>query len=213
MCWIGTAIECFGLESVRPRRGTYGRYSYQSLPHPLKLHGDLGWLADEDEIQGSIADELASENAAAVPKLLDECARLELDLPSSFRKLITSRDMPARIRSITDCMMDIAASPYRAEGYWLIRFLSDSQGCVFWYLALDESSEYVIASNEYFAPPAEQWQDADRSFEPPVIVADCFEEFVWRFWIENEIRFADYYNEPLSSACQRYVDEYLREDV
>jgi hypothetical protein len=41
-----------------------------------------------------------------------------------------------RIRSNTDCYLDLYYEPLRSPlgGGYLVRFLADSQGCIFWYL-------------------------------------------------------------------------------
>lgn len=95
-------------------------------------------------------------------------------------------------------------------GGYLVRFLADSQGCLFWYLYLtaDGSDHAVVASPGFYGTEAEEWQE-----EPPdpgeiAFSAESFEGFMCRFWLENEIWFAGYEETPISDACHQYIERY-----
>ena len=71
--------------------------------------------------------------------------------------------MQARIRSTTDCFIDICSEAVQAPigGGFLVRFLADSQCCLFWYLYLtaNGSDHAVVASHGFYGTEAEQWQE------------------------------------------------------
>lgn len=126
-----------GLDDVRLDVGTYGRYRHRDLPPlPFATHGDFGWLICQPPRNDHIAREKSVENDAAFTALLDDAARRGLSLPSEFMVFFHSADLQHRVRSCTDCFLDLSAtfvpSPL-ADGF-LLRFLADSQGCIFWYL-------------------------------------------------------------------------------
>jgi hypothetical protein len=138
--------------------------------------------------------------------------RLNLKLPESFTTFMESPDLHARIRSTTDCFLDLCPeaiqSPIGSGN--LVRFLADSQGCLFWYLYLtaDGSDHAVVASPGFYGTEAEEWQE-----EPPdpgelAFSAESFEAFMCRFWLENEIWFAGYDEMPMPDACQEYIKRY-----
>src|SRR5262245_29689281 len=110
--WTGTSLECAGLGALRPRVGTYGGYSYEQLPRlPFELRGDFGWLAHADELDWNIGQERAEENAAALAALRAAAGSLGLRLPAEFVTFFESGDLASRIRSNTDCFLDVAEAP------------------------------------------------------------------------------------------------------
>src|SRR5215213_4154582 len=126
-----------GLKGVRPDVGTYGRYAYATLPPlPFELRGDFGWLARQPVPRPSIAGEKAGENERALASLPGDAAGRGLVLPPEFLTFFRSSELPRRIRSCTDCFLDLSAAyvPSPPADGFLLRFLADSQGCLYWYL-------------------------------------------------------------------------------
>lgn len=213
--WLGTELEGAGLESVRPNVvGTYGRYEYDRLP-PLpfeQLHGNFDWLSSAPPRRSNIGLEKAIENAQALVALRQRSMALGLRLPAEFVKFMESPSLQERIRSNTDCFLDLCASPVRSPvgGGYLIRFLSDSQGCIFWYLYLTEGGQdhAVVASPGFYGIDDEQWLDGERDPTDIVFSAESFEIFLCRFWLENEIWFASWKNTPMPEAGRVYIEQY-----
>jgi hypothetical protein len=202
-----------GIDDVRPDVGTYGRYEHDVLPPlPFRLRGDFAWLRDRPVQERHVAEERSPENAAAIPRLIADVAARGVELPSEFVTFFRSPELQQRLRSCTDCFLDLSPecvpSPL-ADGF-LIRFLADSQGCVFWYLYQRPGSgdHCVVASTDFYGSAAEAWQDAPPDPANLVFSEESFEAFVCRFWLENEIFYCGYEKRPMFAEGQRYIDAY-----
>ncbi len=211
--WVGTDLTNVGLDDQRPRVGTYGTYNFEALPSlPLDIRGDFAWLATADAHEQCIGDEKTAENAAALLVLQNDLARLGLHLPAPFLRFMRDRSLQERVRSNTDCFLDLCPQPVRSpigDGY-LIRFLADSQGCVFWYLylTLDGSDHAVVTSPDFYGTDEEQWQDEPPDASQILYVAESFETFVCRFWLENEIWFSEWEQTPMPDVGRVYIERY-----
>jgi hypothetical protein len=206
-------LDNAGLGEVRPRVGTYGRYNFDRLPPvPFKMHGDFAWLAPQQTFDHNIGNERASEVADALAQLQAAFARLEIHLPESFTRFMASPELHQRVRSNTDCFLDLCDEPIHSPigGGWLVRFLADSQGCVFWYLYLtpNASDQAVVSSPGFYGTKAEQWQDEPPDPSEIVYSAESFEAFMCRFWLENEIWFAEWKKTPMPGVGREYVERY-----
>jgi hypothetical protein len=130
------------------------------------MRGDFPWLAASPELEQHIGREKAAENIHALASLRESLKRLGLKQPESFTAFMDAPALHARIRSTTDCLLDICPEAVQSpiSGGYLVRFLADSQGCLFWYLYLtaDGSDHAVVASPGSYGTEAEQWQE-----EPP----------------------------------------------
>src|SRR5262245_11650600 len=220
--WWGTGLENVGLKEQRPDVGTYGCYDFASLPPvPLALQGDFAWLADAPTYTSHIGLERSGAIAEMLPKLLDACREAGVALPVSFATFMGTPHLQASIRSNTDCFLDLPDGPVASpvgDGA-LLRFLADSQGCLFWYLYVptDSSDHAVVCSPDYYAPDAEDFYNADGDWnittrDPRALVftAPSFEAFLCRFWIENELWFSEYDGRTMSDICRRYLEAYRR---
>jgi hypothetical protein len=195
----------FGLEV--PDGATYANLDFDSLPAlPFALHGDFGWLADARTFTQNIGVERRAVNDAALPRVVDAAHRSGVTLPPSFLLLLRDVSVQAKFRSNTDCRLDLSGTLLRpaSGGGHLVRFLTDSQGCVFWYLHFADGGpdHAVVASPHYYGE-----EDYDDEEDPNDIVfcADSFETFMARFWLENELWFADYRKEPLPRGGAEYL--------
>jgi hypothetical protein len=146
-----------------------------------------------------------------------DAARRGVILPTEFVEFFSSPDLQHRIRSCTDCFLDLApafvSSPV-ADGF-LLRFLADSQGCLFWYLYLLPGSpnHCVVASpNLYGADESEQWQEGPPDPDQIIFCEESIERFLCRFWLENEIWYSGYEKRPLLPEGHRYLESYGRRD-
>jgi hypothetical protein len=211
--WWGTSLENAGLGDLRPNVGTYGRYEFAHLPPvPFELQGDFTWLAVAPAHGRSIGNERAAENAEAISRLRVASDRLDLRLPDAFAKFMETPSLHDRIRSNTDCYLGLCPEPIRSpvgDGF-LVRFLADSQGCIFWYLYLtpDGSDHAVVASPAFYGTEAEQWDDETSDAGDIVFSAESFEAFICRFWLENEIWFAGWLGSPMPDVGREYIERY-----
>ncbi|HEY0738213.1 MAG TPA: hypothetical protein VGD69_25065 [Herpetosiphonaceae bacterium] len=211
--WWGTGLENVGLEDERPDVGTYARYAFDQLPPlPFELRGDFAWLAAAPAHDEHIGKEQAADNIQALAQLRESARLLGLQLPQTFTLFMETPDLQTRIRSSTDCFLDLCPEPIPSPigGGSLIRFLDDSQGCIFWYLYLtaDSSDHAVVSSPGFYGTEAEQWQDEPADPNEIVFAAESFEAFMCRFWLENEIWLAEYEETPLPDVGHEYIERY-----
>jgi hypothetical protein len=212
--WWGTGLEKVGLGDVRPNVGTYGRYEFDRLPPvPFEMRGDFNWLASAPELdEHSIGEPNAAENAESLARLRKASARSGVKLPEAFTKFMESPGLQQRVRSNTDCFLDLCPEPVRSPvgGGHLVRFLADSQACIFWYLYLtpDGSDHAVVSSPGYYGTKAEQRTDKPPDPAKIVYSAESFEAFMWRFWLENEIWFAEWKKTPMPDVGRQYIERY-----
>jgi hypothetical protein len=211
--WWGTTLENAGLGDIRPDLGTYGQYAFNRLPPlPFEIRGDFAWLTTAPVHDQNIGAEKDAENFQALASLRAASKRLGLQLPEPFTTFMATPGLQARVRSNTDCSLDLCPEPIQApldDGY-LVRFLADSQGCIFWYLYLsaDGSDHAVVSSPDFYGTEAEQWQDEPLDPDVIVFVAESFESFICRFWLENEIWYAAWQQTPMPEVGQEYIELY-----
>ncbi len=212
--WWGTDLENVGLREVRPRVGTYGRYEFDRLPPvPYEMRGDFDWLASAPEHAGhSIAVVQAAENAVALARLRKASVRLGVNLPEAFTRFMESPRLQQRVRSNTDCFLDLCPEPVRlpiGPGL-LVRFLADSQACMFWYLYLtpDGSDHAVVSSSGFYGTEGERGEVKLPDPAKIVYCAESFEAFMCRFWLENEIWYVGWKKTPMPDVGQEYIERY-----
>ena len=212
--WWGTSLEDVGLADVRPRVGNYGCYEFANLPPvPNEINGNFDWLAIEPpQNEHNIGEERAAENAKALAMLCAACKQMGVRLPSAFVKFMEAPSLHQRIRSNTDCFLDLCARPVQSpvgDGY-LIRFLADSQGCIFWYLFVtgDSSDHAVVSSSDFYGTEDDQSEDEPPDPSELAFSAESFEAFIWRFWLENEMWFSGWKKTPMPSAGEQYIEQY-----
>ncbi|CAM3198226.1 hypothetical protein [Stackebrandtia soli] len=203
--WWGTDLAAAGVDA-RPRVGTYGEYEFEGLPPvPFELSGDLAWLAGQPAhekwaIHGNALEQL--------PALLEACARDGLRLPTAFIRFMESSALQDRVRSSTACFIFLDAAPVpSAVGGRLLRFLSDQQGCLYWYLHIVEDGEdhSVVCSTDLYG--TEEYSEVDDP-EEIRFCGESFESFLCRYWLENEIWFAAVDGTPLPDVGPDYIARY-----
>lgn len=215
--WWGIRI---GL--ARKARGTYQCSQYHDQP-PLPVEsfdGTFAWLR-ESKPQSSYP---------AGPKWKAFCANKRNQgyfVPSEFERFLSDRDLPARIKSCTDNYFarppdptdEHSAPSFEREDGLFVIFYADSQHCVLWGILLPhEPGRYApILAGSPDACFSGNWDDVGEgdADDPgkPVLVASQFEQFIFRWWIENEIWFATVWEEsrrPLTSMEQAYLDHLNR---
>jgi len=210
-----------GLPGYRPdgERETYVRHGLDEQPG-VPVREDLGWLEDEAEkAEWGIAGGDTPPERALTPGGLEAVAA-GLPVPPSLRLLAERPELQRRIRSATACYLDLGhfAAATDIDDGRLIHVLSDQQWVRRWLLYLDEAGgEAVLTSAE----PVGFDLPADWPSPPSVlpvasgqadleVCADSLAEFLYRFWIENEIYFAVGEGRALSPAAARYAAGLLR---
>jgi hypothetical protein len=209
-----------GLPGYRPdsQRATYVRHALDEQPG-VPHREDLNWLEDEAE---KAEWSITNEDSAPVRVLTAqgiEVVAAGLPVPPSLQLLAERPELQRRIRSATACFLDLGdfAAATTIEGGCLVHVLSDQQWVRHWMLYLDGAgSEAVLTSAEPigFDLPAD-WPPPPRVI--PIgtgeieleVCADSFAEFLYRFWIENEIYFATRQNQALSPAAAAYAARLL----
>jgi hypothetical protein len=171
--------------------GTYVRHDFDDLP-PLAPEPGLAWLAGKGDAETSIADGWAER---AFTRAGVEAVSHGLTLPPSFVQL-SEVALQRKIESVTSCYLDLGNRPFETEsGGFLVHFLSDQQWCMHWSLYVDASGgECVVASGAPIGFDVDM--DDDERIPEPVpldgsvdmyVCAHSFDEFIYRFSIENEL--------------------------
>lgn len=216
----------FDLKDYRACDSTYCWFPYESLP-PLArptFQGDFRWLTPLDPYLIAELEpyRLPEEDQALILesiKNLTASARDEgIVLPEPFVAFMSSLEWQARIPSCTACYFDLrdqlSTCPVN-EGHFAIRFLNDQQSVCTWYLYLAPNGEHnVIVSSFDFgllATQPEEFTDEEKlkAIQRTFVCAGSFEEFLYRFWLENHLWFVlnDRYRE-LTEPEEHYLKHY-----
>jgi hypothetical protein len=193
----------------RPGEGTYECYPPDELP-PLRvpLTGTFDWLRAAPEYERSIAGNPA-ETAAALGRLLTADAEA---LPRPFVEFFRAPALWRRVRSCTDCYLDLDSTAVEIPGGLgrLVRFLADSQGCLYWNLHLrPDGAEPTVVTTYHFSGSENMDRRAGRPHPRDITTcAPSFEAFLYRFWLENELWFALNDGQPLPEHGQQYLAFY-----
>jgi hypothetical protein len=189
--WCATDLGAY-----RPCRYTYQHYPYDSLPplNSAEFTGTFRWL-------GGLREPVA-KRVRALDRTAAKLAADGLELPADFVAFQTDSALYLSLDevSVTGCWTDISAPlPSPVEpGAFLLRFLRDQQDCVIWYLYLRPSGEtFVVYSGLDYEYEYQQWRDGaetaieldDPEKQRSAITwcAPSFEEFAYRFWVENRL--------------------------
>ncbi|MFD8580709.1 hypothetical protein ACFV1H_35875 [Streptomyces virginiae] len=204
------------LGRLRPCASTYEVYPLESLPPLEAAHLDDGfaWLGGT----GGPRSE-HTEHLAAVQR---ELAGAGLALPEGFAAFYGSEHLSRAFDevSVTACWSHLSGplhSPAE-EGARLVRFLRDQQDCVIWYLYLRPSGEAFVVFSHLELESAGWWAQGEPTAEVRAAVAsslmrcaDTFEEFAYRFVVENELWMQAHSagdESPLAPRLQTYADHY-----
>jgi hypothetical protein len=200
--WWGT-----DLGEYRACDGTYACYKPETMP-PLDnklFDGSFAWLSNS-------ASKAKPKPAKNLASLLAAAKKASLSLPSSFVTFFENGTLAELIPSCTACEWDLATEPYAPKlpgGGKAVRFLRDQQDCLFWYLVVGGAEDGKVVCSPI------PWHDADAVAEDEdvviansVVVADSFEAFVYRFWIENVLWDLVQSNGPYTKEQRAYLDHY-----
>lgn len=204
----------FGLGRFRRHEVEFATYSgspsgaLPALPvdHPGGLHGWMRELVPLGErAAGKYGLDTLTDGAPV--------SGLAAALPEQFVAFMADPVLRDSVPTCTSCYwaadLPVASSPVH-EGAQLVRFLNDQQGCLFWYLHLlpDGRHEILCGGAAYDC----QVLSAEQAREDLVRVADDFDRFIARFWIENlawyEVVGQNRPDEELSAPVWEYVRQY-----
>ena len=216
--WWG--IELPGYRKALAGVATYSRHAANLPPIERELDDELELLRAQPPVSESIAGAAASPEPtrpATRGELRALLGRNDLALPRSFSTFIGDTEARKRVRSCTACYLDLADSLVAAPGGGhLIHFLSDQQWVLHWLLYVGRDGNEAVVSTEI--PYGFDTPEAPSRFEllptAGVVCAESFAEFLYHFWIENEIWFAlagpADEPRPLTEEQRRYAEHYVR---
>ena len=183
---------------------------------PFDLDGSFGWLMEQPvQTDDLIAQCAAAELRNQLSVAEQSAASSGVSLPPEFTNFLKSSDKQKYVRSATGCYLDLAQNLLPVFDGYLLRFLVDSQGCAFWYLYLnrDGSDHCVVISYEYFDADEMDCEIDEISESDLVYDSPDFETFLCRYWLENEIMFANCDGTPLPNVDKKFIEPFtLYED-
>jgi len=206
-----------------PEHATYSAFSFDELPSiPIELDDRCEWLLiNATPLSYGLR---RYERGLQPGTVSDLAAEARVKLPAVFERFMTLPELQERVRSCTDCYLDPGERIVETIGAIpgsLVHFLSDSQSCAHWYLhilpngdsAVLESMDlycYEVKNSDWMENPACRLEKIDITTQDFSYCATSFSEFLYRFWIENEIWFATYEktHRPLTALELLYVRHY-----
>lgn len=233
---------CWDLGEYRPFPHpyyTYWLFDYAGLPPLPNADASFGYLAEDS---GTSPDALVLENIRArlrrqLSALTDEASRRGLAIPESFTQFMPVPELHARFRSGTCYWFTLSNRLVRCPGFagaYMICFLRDQQDCILWCLCLTPDGRHCVLAvpDDAVSTLSETSRDAlcgdlgddevddgddavegeESAISTIRVCADSFEEFAYRFWIEDEISFklAGLETQPLTDAERAYLDHYAQ---
>jgi hypothetical protein len=194
------------------------RFELDEQPEVDVAGDDLSWLEDQPE-----KAEWALNGPESVPDRPLTADSLEavagqLPLPVALRTLARRDELQRRIRSATGCYFDLGhfVVPTTASDGHLVHLVSDQQAVRHWLLYLEQDGGQAVLTTaeplgfDYSGEPewaAAQAQgvrlDGSNDLE---VCADNLAQFLYRFWIENEVFFAVVKKQPMADEIRAYAD-------
>jgi hypothetical protein len=204
--WVFTEIE--GVRDVEIS-STYHLFDYEALPPiEIELDENFDWLKPYPEQISK--EDWEYDFSQEIKQLKKDAEEKDLEIPNSFLNFMSNGELIRRIRSNTDCYFefgDCIEEVVESNGMNFIHFMSDSQGCFFWYLCIDKDGEScIVTSVNLYGYKNKVAPELD---EVGYFCASSFEEFIFRFWIENEIWYKESWeNVELNDLEKKYVRFY-----
>ncbi|MFD8755989.1 hypothetical protein ACFV0O_34190 [Kitasatospora sp. NPDC059577] len=195
----------------RPCGGTYQWYDADTLPplDPARFDGGFGWLGGTGP--------LVPESARHLDAVAAELADAGIVLPAEFIAFQTGADSARALDAVsaTACWTDVSSPiPSPVEpGAFLVRFLRDQQDCVHWYLYLRPTGDAFVVASPLDLEDAPGWDEPATPVDWFGSIARCassFEEFAYRFWVENRLWCAlhGYGDETVDGELAGYLAHY-----
>jgi hypothetical protein len=208
-----------GLPGYRHSQSTYTLYNYERLPPiPQDFDDNFNWLLEKPNVGNSLA--LSTYWNDAIPELnefLSILRPIKDIIPNAFWNFIISQELHQRFHSVTSCELwspdFIIKTMGGIEGY-LFHFLADQQFCVNWFLHItQEGKQFVVASPGWLGYRAgELPREINLAQVEAYYCSPSFSEFIYRYWLENEIAWSLFKNIPLNQIQEEYVMHYKNPD-
>ena len=207
--WV--TIEVPGTPAPSSPYATYVRYRSDELPTPPAGVAELTWLEraarHPDDYMGSAFGEAVRDlSGPAAADLLDG-----LPLPGDFLRFLDG-GLRDRLRSATDSYFDLGDVLVEVEGGHLLHLISDSQWVFHWLLYVGRDGSSAVLGTSYPAgytldpEEAVSWREEAWGY---LLVADSFAEFVWRWWMDNDIFYRVVVEESeMTPEDRAYVQQY-----
>lgn len=192
---------------------TYVRYTVDELPPMPVDAASLEWLRHaarhpEDYMASAFEHAARDISTKSVADLLGGLAAV----PHDLAQFLGGDGLRDRLRSATDCYFDLGDSVVAVDGGHLLHLISDSQWVFHWLLYLGDNGSSAVVGTSFPAgfdldpDEAVAWQHEDCGY---VLVAESFAEFIWRWWMDNEIFYRAVVEKAGLSAEERtYVEQY-----
>ncbi|WP_442511491.1 hypothetical protein SH528x_003172 [Novipirellula sp. SH528] len=178
---------------------------------PHQPDGSFDWLRQtptHDEL--AIGDEKASDLPTQLNTVIGSANQYGIGLPNVFLDFVSDPTLHKNLRSANGDYLDLAESLLPVFDGYLVRFLSDQQGCAFWYLflSLDGSDHCVVSSYEYFDADDMDYEPDELSPDDFTYFSPTFEDFFCRYWIEHEMMFHRSEETPPPNVDLRFLQLY-----
>jgi hypothetical protein len=176
------------------RNQTPFKQTQRQHPIPFNLDGSFHWLEDAKTHKAHIGVSSKRKLPSQLKHAVASAAKHQLLLPDIFLTFCRSATQPSYFRSATDCYLDVGKQVLTLADGFLLRFLVDSQGCAFWYLYMRPGTQdhAVVMSTDYFDADDEDSSEVNQISQKQFLFdSPSFEYFLCRFWLENEIFFAE----------------------
>lgn len=202
---------------IAPQRllATYVGYANDQVPPTPVDVADLAWLERAsrhpmDFMASAFEDAVRDISAQGVTDL----AGNHTTLPEDLARFLQDGGLRDRLRSATNSYFDLGDAAVAVDGGRLVHLISDSQWVFHWLLYLGEDGSSAIVGTSFpagFDLDADDYEEAtwlheDRRY---VLVADSFAEFIWRWWMDNEVFYRAVVGKAsLTTEQKAYVAQY-----
>jgi hypothetical protein len=198
---------------------SYATYTFrpsEALPplDSVRFDGSFSWLTVSSETDSPLAfEEPIAEQLRRRPRLEAVAAKRSVAIPGALWTFLARPELHGRVPTCTACYLDLSEKLLDAPGGGhLLRFMNDQQACLLWYLHLRSAGEHtvVVGAPSWLDEPRGETLDDAVVVSELVTCASSFEEFVYRFWMENTLWFCLTEERALSPEQSRYLAELKR---
>jgi len=170
---------------------------------------DLHWLRRQPDCDANAA----VGGLAKDQELRDAVGSRWAELPPGLVEFFGSGELQGKVPSVTGCWVNLGDGYMEPvnEGFdMLLRVISDQQDCLHWFVRLrDEGHDVVVSEFPYCEDRSDWLSDQEGRFDRTIdVCAETFNQFLWRFWIENTIYLTLQRGERLTGEQTKYVEFY-----
>ncbi|MFX0101803.1 MAG: hypothetical protein ACFFCS_19720 [Candidatus Hodarchaeota archaeon] len=200
--WWATELE--GYRDIG-MYNTYALVPFDTLPEITwqDFKGKFGWLkplSEQETSQMEVhweAQGQQDENTLRVDQLAKNLQERGLSLPDGFYLFFSNVEMQNSILSSTACYFTIPTEPLPTlleKDSYFIRFLSDQQECLLWYVYSSPRGSSIVCSgynlDEFLDTGRDDIDEIIEHFKEEIVeVESTFERFMYRLWMEGKLWF------------------------